>query len=51
MIERNDRVHTHLFIDEFHNFYNPTIEEILTESRKYKLFLTLAHNQFLKFQL
>lgn len=38
-----DRVHTHLFIDEFHNFITPSIEEILTESRKYKLFLTLAH--------
>ena len=37
------RVHTHLYIDEFHNFITPTIEEILTESRKYKLFLNLAH--------
>ncbi len=42
-LKENDRVHTHLFIDEFHNFITPTIEEILTESRKYKLFLTLAH--------
>lgn len=40
--ERN-RPHTHLYIDEFHNFITPTIEEILTESRKYKLFLTFAH--------
>ncbi|MCD6432605.1 MAG: DUF87 domain-containing protein, partial [Sulfurimonas sp.] len=39
----NLRPHTHLYIDEFHNFITPTIEEILTESRKYKLFLTLAH--------
>ena len=37
------RPHTHLYIDEFHNFITPTIEEILTESRKYKLFLTFAH--------
>ncbi|OHE15988.1 MAG: hypothetical protein A2525_04475 [Sulfurimonas sp. RIFOXYD12_FULL_36_11] len=37
------RPHTHLYIDEFHNFITPAIEEILTESRKYKLFLTLVH--------
>lgn len=37
------RLHTHLFIDEFHSFITSSIEEILTESRKYKLFLTLAH--------
>ncbi|PRM91248.1 hypothetical protein CJ672_10270 [Arcobacter cryaerophilus gv. occultus] len=42
-LEEKDRVHTHLYIDEFHNFITPSIEEILTESRKYKLFLTLAH--------
>jgi DNA helicase HerA-like ATPase len=42
-LKETDRVHTHLFIDEFHNFITPSIEEILTESRKYKLFLTLAH--------
>lgn len=37
------RPKTHFFIDEFQNFISPTTEEILTESRKYKLFLTLAH--------
>ncbi|MGJ0317044.1 type IV secretion system DNA-binding domain-containing protein [Aliarcobacter cryaerophilus] len=42
-LEEKDRVHTHLYVDEFHNFITPSIEEILTESRKYKLFLTLAH--------
>ncbi|WP_418187059.1 type IV secretory system conjugative DNA transfer family protein [Aliarcobacter lanthieri] len=42
-LEELDRVHTHLYVDEFHNFITPSIEEILTESRKYKLFLTLAH--------
>jgi hypothetical protein len=42
-LKEANRVHTHLFIDEFHNFITPSIEEILTESRKYKLFLTLAH--------
>lgn len=37
------RPHTHLYIDEFQNFIGSTIEEILTESRKYKLFMTFAH--------
>lgn len=37
------RPHTHLYIDEFHNFIGSTIEEILTESRKYKLYVTFAH--------
>ncbi len=41
--DEKKRPHTHLYIDEFHNFITPRIEEILTESRKYKLFLTLAH--------
>ena len=41
--DEKKRPHTHLYIDEFHNFITPKIEEILTESRKYKLFLTLAH--------
>ena len=41
--DEKKRPHTHLYIDEFHNFLTPTIEEILAESRKYKLFLTLAH--------
>jgi hypothetical protein len=42
-LHEKKRPHTHLYIDEFHNFITPTIEEILTESRKYKLFLTFAH--------
>ena len=42
-LKEKNRPHTHLYIDEFHNFITPTIEEILAESRKYKLFLTLAH--------
>lgn len=37
------RVHTHLYIDEFQNFITPTIKTVLTESRKFKLFLTFAH--------
>ncbi|MCT7508607.1 type IV secretory system conjugative DNA transfer family protein [Aliarcobacter cryaerophilus] len=41
--QENARPKTHLYIDEFHNFITPTIEEIIAESRKYKLFLTLSH--------
>ncbi len=43
--KEDDRVHTHLYIDEAHNFITSTatISEILTESRKYKLFVTFAH--------
>ncbi|MCU0469360.1 MAG: type IV secretory system conjugative DNA transfer family protein [Arcicella sp.] len=37
------RTPTFLVVDEFQNFINPTIEEILTESRKYALYLTVAN--------
>lgn len=36
----------HIFIDECQHYITPSIETILTETRKYKLYLTLA-NQFL----
>lgn len=36
----------HLFIDECQHYVTPSIETILTETRKYKLYLTLC-NQFL----
>jgi len=36
----------HLFIDECQHYITPSIETILTETRKYKLYLTLS-NQFL----
>lgn len=32
-----------LYVDEFQNFANDQFEEILAESRKYSLFLTMAH--------
>lgn len=35
----------HLFIDEFQNFITPSLQEVLEESRKYKLYLTLAQQQ------
>lgn len=44
-LKESKRVHTNLYIDEAHNFItsSATISEILTESRKYKLFITFAH--------
>lgn len=36
----------HLFIDECQHYITPSIDTVLTETRKYKLYLTLA-NQFL----
>ncbi len=38
-----DRVPHFLYIDEFQNFVTPAIESILSEARKYKLGLVLAH--------
>ena len=40
------RTPIHLFIDEAQHYVTPTVGQILTETRKYKLYLTLA-NQFL----
>jgi type IV secretory pathway TraG/TraD family ATPase VirD4 len=33
----------YLYIDEFQNYINPSIETILSEARKYKLGLIIAH--------
>ncbi len=33
----------YLYVDEFHNFATDTFDEILSEARKYRLNLTLAH--------
>lgn len=41
--QENFRQPTHFYIDEFQNFISPTIDEILAESRKYKFYLTFAH--------
>jgi len=42
-IEIDKRCTTHLYIDEFHNFITPTFKSILAESRKFNLYLTMAH--------
>jgi hypothetical protein len=41
-----DRVDFYMYVDEFQNFATDTFDEILSEARKYRLNLTLAH-QFL----
>jgi len=38
-----DRVPHFLYIDEFQNFVTPAIESILSEARKYRLWLVIAH--------
>jgi len=39
----NERKDFFLYIDEFQNFVTPSIESILSEARKYRLWLILAH--------
>ncbi len=34
-----------LYVDEFHNFITPSMAEILTGARKYRIGLTLAHQE------
>jgi len=41
-----DRIDFYLYVDEFQNFATDTFDEILSEARKYRLNLTIAH-QFL----
>ncbi len=41
--EEHERVPHFMYIDEFQNFVTPAIESILSEARKYKLWLVLAH--------
>ncbi len=42
-IEKSQRKDFYLYIDEFQNFTTDSIASILSEARKYKLCLTLAH--------
>jgi type IV secretory pathway TraG/TraD family ATPase VirD4 len=42
-IAPEDRKDFFLYIDEFQNFVTPSIESILSEARKYRLGLILAH--------
>ena len=43
LIDRSQRQPYFLYIDEFQNFVTPTMESILSGSRKFNLALTLAH--------
>jgi hypothetical protein len=42
-IEEEKRVPFYLHVDEVQNYSNAAIEDVLSELRKYKLFLTAAH--------
>lgn len=39
----NEIIDTHVYFDEFQNYVTETLEEILSESRNYKLYVTFAH--------
>jgi len=41
-IQRADRQPFYLYVDEFQNFATPSFVQMLSESRKYKLFMTMA---------
>ncbi len=42
-MEKEERKDFYLYIDEFQNYVTPSIESILSEARKYRLGLVLAH--------
>lgn len=42
-ISKDERQDFYLYIDEFQNYVTPSIESILSEARKYRLWLVLAH--------
>lgn len=42
-LEKEKRKDFFLYIDEFQNYITPSIESILSEARKYRLWLILAH--------
>ncbi|MBU1777985.1 MAG: type IV secretion system DNA-binding domain-containing protein [Gammaproteobacteria bacterium] len=45
-LSEDEIVPTHIYLDEFQNYLTPTIEEILSESRNYKFYVTFAHQSF-----
>jgi len=42
-MESKDRVPFFLYVDEFQNYVSQSFESILSEARKYKVWLTIAH--------
>ncbi len=41
-LPQSERVPFYLYVDEFQNFATPSFKQMLSEARKYKLFLTMA---------
>ena len=48
--DSHDRPHFWLYLDEFHHFITPSMESILSGTRKYNLGLVLAHQEFRQLQ-
>lgn len=48
--ESNERPYFWLYLDEFHHFITPSMERILSGTRKYHLGLILAHQEFRQMQ-
>jgi type IV secretory pathway TraG/TraD family ATPase VirD4 len=42
-IPKDERTDYYLYIDEFQNYVTDSIESILSEARKYRLSLNIAH--------
>jgi hypothetical protein len=42
-IDEKDRVPHYLYVDEFQNYVSASFESILSEARKYRLGLVVAH--------
>jgi hypothetical protein len=47
-ISEDKIVPTHIYLDEFQTYLTATIEEILSESRNYKFYVTFAHQSFVQ---
>lgn len=48
--DSTSRPHFWMYIDEFHHFITPSMENILSGARKYNLGLVLAHQEFRQLQ-
>src|SRR5205085_10838865 len=48
--DSRERPHFWLYLDEFHHFITPSMERILSGTRKYNLGLILAHQEFRQMQ-
>lgn len=42
MIEEDKRQRVHMYIDECHRFISPVIEDLLTDARKYRVYMTFS---------